>query len=210
MKKAGKIIAFLIIISLLVVPLAACAGEQGATGPQGAQGPPGEKGERGPIGQPGKPGPTGPAGDEGPEGEKGDTGEAGPCNPQLTVGEKWLMEEFYCECAGEVCQCVANPYVGMVAHHTIGYAFVTQPVTVQGACFDPDMSGELNIEVCGTLWVANVTIEACGAFCLEDVVVPNLPGCWSVKAYYDLDNDNELDDGELQACWPLYIYVYYE
>jgi len=69
MKKAGKIIAFLIIIALIVVPLAACAAGQGPTGPQGPQGPPGPQGEPGPRGAPGKSGVMGIPGEEGEPGE---------------------------------------------------------------------------------------------------------------------------------------------
>ena len=69
MKKAGKIIAFLIIIALIVVPLAACAGQQGPAGPQGPQGPPGPQGEQGPRGAPGEEGQPGIPGEQGPPGE---------------------------------------------------------------------------------------------------------------------------------------------
>jgi len=81
MKKAGKLIAFLIIVALIVVPLAACAEGQGPTGPQGPTGAQGEKGERGPRGAPGQAGPAGgPVGPEGPEGERGPAGPEGkPC-----------------------------------------------------------------------------------------------------------------------------------
>jgi hypothetical protein len=74
MKKVGKIIAFLIIIALIVVPLTACPGGQGAGGPMGPAGPQGEKGERGPRGAPGEQGPRGPAGPEGPPGKDGEPG----------------------------------------------------------------------------------------------------------------------------------------
>jgi len=77
MKKAGKIIAFLIIIALIVIPLTACPGQQGSTGTQGSMGPQGEKGERGPRGAPGDPGPRGPIGPEGSPGPEGPQGPAG-------------------------------------------------------------------------------------------------------------------------------------
>ena len=107
MKKAGKIIAFLIIIALLLVPLAACTGEQGPTGQQGPSGPAGAQGEPGKQGPPGKagggegpqgdPGEQGLQGEEGPEGPQGDrgrtgsrgltglTGPAGPPGPPGTI-----------------------------------------------------------------------------------------------------------------------------
>jgi hypothetical protein len=61
MKKAGKVLAFLIIIALIVVPLAACTGPQGPIGPQGPQGPQGPAGPEGPPGREGKQGPLGAA-----------------------------------------------------------------------------------------------------------------------------------------------------
>ena len=88
MKKAGKIIAFLIIIALLLVPLAACAGGQGPTGPQGPAGPAGAQGEPGNQGPPGKAG--GPAGPEGPEGPEGDPGEEGPAGEEGPRGPRGL------------------------------------------------------------------------------------------------------------------------
>ena len=62
MKKAGKIVAFLIVIALIVVPLAAC---QGTPGPSGSPGP---MGPQGPAGAEGPGGPAGPEGDQGPPG----------------------------------------------------------------------------------------------------------------------------------------------
>ena len=59
MKKAVKIVAFLVVIALLVVPLTACTTGQGPQGPQGPAGPQGLQGLQGPQG------PQGPAGDEG-------------------------------------------------------------------------------------------------------------------------------------------------
>jgi hypothetical protein len=77
MKKAGKIIAFLIIVALIVIPLVSCGGPQGEPGPQGPAGPQGEKGDRGPAGPKGKEGPMGPEGDRGPTGPAGPAGPAG-------------------------------------------------------------------------------------------------------------------------------------
>ena len=85
MRKAGKIIAFLIIIALILVPLVACAGPQGPTGPAGPQGPPGPQGERGPRGAPGKQGPAGISG------EPGEQGPAGPAGPVGVVGQPQLV-----------------------------------------------------------------------------------------------------------------------
>jgi hypothetical protein len=80
MKRASKIIVFLVVIALLLVPLAACEpaeGPKGDTGPAGAQGPPGEDGPPGPMGRTGEPGPMGPAGPAGPVGAQGPAGPVG-------------------------------------------------------------------------------------------------------------------------------------
>ncbi len=95
MKRASKIIVFLLIIALIVVPLAACQGlqgPQGDPGPTGPQGPQGDMGPRGPQGQPGPAGPAGPAGTEpgpqgpvGPAGATGPQGIAGASGPQIST-----------------------------------------------------------------------------------------------------------------------------
>jgi len=53
MKKAGKWLALLTVIALILVSLTACGG---AAGPAGPQGPPGEEGATGPAGPAGAPG----------------------------------------------------------------------------------------------------------------------------------------------------------
>jgi len=85
MKKAGKIIAFLIIIALIVVPLTACPGQQGPQGPSGPAGAQGAKGERGPMGAPGDAGARGMAGPEGPAGPAGPAGEQGEAGPSASL-----------------------------------------------------------------------------------------------------------------------------
>ena len=80
MKRASKLIVFLLVIALLVVPLTACeltAGPQGEPGPQGATGPQGEAGPPGPPGRTGEVGPEGPQGVAGPQGEVGPQGAQG-------------------------------------------------------------------------------------------------------------------------------------
>ena len=62
MKKAGKVLAFLIILALIVVPLTACEGPPGASGAPGPQGPQGPAGPEGPSGPPGREGKQGPLG----------------------------------------------------------------------------------------------------------------------------------------------------
>ena len=88
MKRASKLIVFLVMIALILVPLAACGpqGEKGDPGPAGAQGPIGATGPAGPPGrasvEPGPMGPMGPAGPAGPQGE------AGPAGAQGAPGEQ--------------------------------------------------------------------------------------------------------------------------
>jgi hypothetical protein len=110
MKRASKIIVFLVIIALLLVPLAACGprGSKGAPGPQGPVGPQGETGPAGPPGRAGEAGPQGPAGPVGPVGPEGPAGVAGvqgapgEQGPQITAG--WVdvawnseLELYYIE-----------------------------------------------------------------------------------------------------------------
>jgi len=60
MKKAAKLLAFSIVITLLVVSVAACAGAPGATGATGPAGATGATGATGPAGATGPQGPAGP------------------------------------------------------------------------------------------------------------------------------------------------------
>lgn len=190
MKKAGKIIAFLIIISLLVVPLAACAGEQGATGPQGAQGPPGEKGERGPIGQPGKPGPMGPEGDEGAAGATGATGATGPAGPNAQI---------------VVTKAVANDGYGLYAICYVSVSGESVTVWVLGSNFEPTDYVHLTICEDDTVLKEDIDVNACGAFKVSVLITSAMVGVVSVKAWVD-DGDGVFDaDDELWACWPLEI-----
>jgi len=88
-----KAIVFLVILSLILVPFAACDGEtdltdveipagaQGPPGPQGDPGPPGRTGAQGPQGEQGPVGPQGPAGPTGPQGLIGPRGSMGPMGP---------------------------------------------------------------------------------------------------------------------------------
>jgi hypothetical protein len=87
MKRASKLIVFLVMIALILVPLVACGpqGTKGDTGPTGPVGPQGETGPAGPPGRTGEPGPMGPAG-EGTEAQ-GPTGPAGPAGPAGAQGE---------------------------------------------------------------------------------------------------------------------------
>ena len=85
MKRASKIIVFLLVIALILIPLTACeltAGPQGEPGPQGAAGPQGGAGPPGPPGRTGEVGPQGPQGLAGPPGPQGSVGPQGPQGPQ--------------------------------------------------------------------------------------------------------------------------------
>jgi hypothetical protein len=108
MKRASKIIVFLVIIALLLVPLAACQGAkgpQGDPGPTGEQGPPGDVGPRGPQGQPGPTGPAGPAGTvaglQGPAGPAGPAGSPGiPGEPGPQISATWANIGYGIEIQG--------------------------------------------------------------------------------------------------------------
>ncbi len=106
MKRASKIIVFLVMIALILVLLAACQGPrgpQGETGPvgptgpigdTGPQGPPGRAGETGPQGDPGLAGPAGPQGEVGPVGEQGLPGDQGP-QIAATWANIWWDDQAY-------------------------------------------------------------------------------------------------------------------
>lgn len=178
MKKAGKLIAFLIIIALIVVPLAACTGP---AGPSGSPGPMGPQGIKGPPGAQGPPGSDGAAGAMGPRGFPGEDGELGPV-AQLVVciEEIDTIYPFY----WAVC---AVPY-GPV------------DLIIVGACFPP---GELvTITYCDEdIYWDEVEANDCGAFVIH-TDVPEGFDDWiddviSVRAWVD---------DEVWANWPLYIY----
>ncbi len=109
MKRASKIIVFLLVIALVLVPLAACelvegpkgepgpAGPQGLIGDAGPAGPQGRQGEPGPQGEPGTVGPAGPQGEAGPAGVQGAPGEQGPQIAANWVDIEWDsgLEVYY-------------------------------------------------------------------------------------------------------------------
>jgi hypothetical protein len=205
MKKAGKIIAFLIIIALIVVPLTACPGQQGPAGPAGPAGPQGEKGERGPMGPPGDTGAMGPRGPEGPEGPAGAAGEDGtgaaiPLDAQIVVCyEDWVDSYGY----GYVPICEVETGTN---------------VAVLGSCFPPNTW--VTVTFCDENWVwfEDYTND-CGAF----VYVTSIPD-WFGYGYYNYDVMSirawvdaswfwddyyygyYVYDGEMYANWPLFFY----
>jgi len=203
MKKAGKIIAFLIIIAIIVVPLAACAGPpgpSGAPGPMGPQGPAGAPGKQGPPGSEGAAGPRGPEGPEGPEGP------AGVCGPQIVVS-------FY-------------PYEGPFPPESMLFpTVVVWPeigVTIMGSNFE--YCTDVTISICeDDIFLCEAHVNECGAFICGDpweedepVWIPNgevlAEGPVSIKAWLnaEVEYDDDLGydvvvDGDLVACWPVYM-----
>jgi len=170
MKQAVKVVVFLVIISLVLVPLAACDGEvdlteieipaglQGPPGPQGDPGPPGVPGPQGPAGPQGEPGLAGPAGSEGAQGERGLRGPAGPMGPPGPPGEQgpqiaatWLlvMDPYY-NCNHLAPYTIVDTAVYNYSSPPPG--FITYPfpwgpcwVRIKGSGFDPGAVVELTI-----------------------------------------------------------------
>jgi len=219
MKKISIIIAFLIVISLLLVPLAACQGPQGTKGPEGPEGPMGLKGEDGPPGPPGRdtgdPGPQGPQGDPGPQGpvgpqgEKGDRGLrglAGPMGVPGPAGPNATIVVAYYNPGGS--DTVISEFTG----------YMSFPIIVYGSNFVPGDSVHVTICQSDLVLIEDVVVNACGAFVTASitlweepdtigVVVPG--GMHSVKAWVDdplgADPDN-WDAGDVRwACWPLEV-----
>ena len=267
--KVGRVIAFVILISLLLVSLAAC---QGPAGPQGPPGSPGAQGPAGPQGPRGSRGPAGPVGLQGPEGDVGPRGPAGPAgpNPQIVVAlaeqvisinSTGTTDQSVVTDIGKTTEAVSasgttdelvvtggtyDPVAGTITGGTQENAGMTssttvpvvtdvtatsgtvtvsssgtatltqglvtiratvgQQVLVYGAGFDPNE--EVSIAIYGAVdpWI-EVTTDDYGSFYTESAVaLPEIAsGLYSVKAYYDLNNDGNLDASELQACWPLFI-----
>jgi len=184
MKKAGKIIAFLIIIALIVVPLTACPGPQGPSGPSG---PSGEKGERGPMGPPGEGGARGPVGPAGPAGEQGEQGEEGTGT------------------AAQIIICWDETYFWYgYGYHAIGAVdYNLYNLAILGSGFP---EGELvTITYCDQdyFW-ADEYANDCGAFVINTYVQEDffdyLDDVLTVRAWVD---------DELMATWPLYISGFY-
>ena len=198
-------------------------GDRGPAGPPGKTGPLGPEGDEGPAGAVGPAGPQGPA-VGGPQlvvalasqtintTVTGVTGTTSQVVTDVTYTEEIVGVTVEGPLTGQTDDPVGTDVStteGTVNVNQTGQgagtatltqglvtirAIVEQSVMIYGACFDPDYT--VDIEVCGEVWVAAIAVGDCGAFCAGPVTVPNLPGCWSVKAY---------QGGELQACWPLYI-----
>jgi hypothetical protein len=186
MKKAGKIIAFLIIIALIVVPMVACQGPQGDTGPQGPAGPQGEKGERGPAGPQGEQGARGIPGADGRDGEDGEDGEDGIG----TVAELVVFSSGY--------------------GYAMYYSYVGYGVYVFGSGFPENELVFITYCEDNNDWFEVETNE-CGAFYSYEYI-PDVGSAWygegiSIRAWVDDgDEDFDDDDDELWATWPISIY----
>ncbi len=186
MRKVVKIVAFLVVIALLVVPLTACPGQQGPQGPPGPAGPQGEKGEQGPTGSPGDTGPAGPAGPEGDEGPPGPEGDQGPPGPNAAL--------FITDGNGDA----------------ICYIFTTGTSVnfyVYGSNFDSDDTVHLTYCEDDTVLYEDIDVNACGVFKVPATIDwPTSPNLFAVKAWVD-DGDGHFDAGdELWACCPLEIW----
>ena len=218
MKKIGAIIAFLIVVSLLMVPLAACEGPQGPQGdpgPTGAQGPQGDigpmgprgagGGDPGPPGPQGEPGPTGPEGPQGPEGEKGDRGLGGPMGPpgpQGPIGP-----------AGTNATIVVMDGEGSAA--VLCYIWTSAAdydIVVYGSNFVPD--DYIHLTICENDTVltpepATLQVNVCGAFFQAltlNYPIPPFDTPVSIKAWVD-DGDGYFGSGDvLWACWPIHVW----
>jgi hypothetical protein len=186
MKKAVKIVAFLVVIALILVPLTACQGPQGPQGPAGLQGPQGEKGDPGPTGAPGETGPAGPAGPQGEEGPPGEQGEPGPAGPNAAL--------IITDGSGDA-----------ICYISTGATSVT--FYVYGSNFDPDDSVHLTYCEDNEILVEDINVNACGVFKVSATIHwPTPTNPFAVKAWVD-DGDGHFDSGdELWACCPLEIY----
>jgi len=214
MKRIGIVIAFLMVISLLIVPLAACEGPEGPQGPEGPVGAQGLQGPEGPMGPQGRAGgeqgpagPAGPQGEPGPQGPQGERGERGlqgpmglsggpgPAGPNATIVVYTSVDmEVYCAC---------YIYSGESPHgiHVYGSNFIPGDVVHLTVCQNDTV-------VTHTIPEGDIVVDDCGAFYawveLSAYVPPDLVPV-SLKAYVD-DGDGVFDSGdELWASWPLVV-----
>ena len=217
MKTIVKTFIILGIMTLFLIPVVSCVGPQGPIGLMGPPGPRGATGPQGPVGPAGLQGAQGPMGPAGPRGLRGPVGST----RQIVVGEEYEIVNL----TSYGTRSYDDPDDGLpgfsyvydistvreTKFHIIWRASRRQDVTVLGACF-PSYE-DVIITICDDdgedrIWEEAEVNEYC-AF-LEETRIPT----WvrtrttvAVKAWIDLDNDDTLEeeDGELQACWPLYI-----
>lgn len=212
MKKIGaKTLIILGLMALILVPAIGCTGPEGSTG---LQGPPGPQGLTGPVGPPGPQGPVGLPGPEGPQGPAGAT-------RQIIVGEEYDLTTITSYRTRDYDDpddgLPGFTYIYEINFHwdtqfnVIWRASRRQPVVILGASFPPYEI--VTITICSDddenrVW-DEVEVDDFSAFLVEQ----DIPSWVStrttvvVKAWLDFDDDGflEEEDGELQACWPLYI-----
>jgi len=201
MRKIGKLVAFLIIVALIVVPLTACPGPQGPSGPSGPAGPQGAKGERGPMGAPGDTGARGMVGPEGPRGPAGPAGPAGTSGSTAEIVVTW-DDNFFWWGYGYNAICGVDYTNGNGYLSILGSGFPEGKLVYITYCDD------------NTNWTS-ATTNSCGAFVINTTSIPSNFYDWfddviTVRAWVD-DGDKvfDEDEDELMATWPLYISGYY-
>ena len=181
MKKKVSTIIGLGLAIILVASLIGCYGPQGAPGPTGPIGP------QGPAGPQGLVGPQGPVGPEGPKGSKGAQGLPGPAR-QIVIGKETGVAD--------------------VEFVTIWKASVGDPVVIQGSGFRPDAPVIITSGTSNRVW-GEVTANADGAFRLNTTIRSwvKTASPISVRAWVDIDSDGDLEveNGELQATYPLRV-----
>jgi hypothetical protein len=201
MKKAGKIIAFLIIIALIVVPLTACPGPQGPAGPAGPAGPEGAKGERGPMGPPGDPGIRGLRGETGARGPAGPAGPPGTSGSTAEIVVTW-DDNFFWWGYGYNAICGVDYTNGNGYLSILGSGFPEGKLVYITYCDNDYFWASVYANDCGA-FVINTSIQSNFDEWFDDVI--------TVRAWVD-DGDKEFDadKDELMATWPLYISGFYE
>jgi len=201
-----------------VVGLQGEQGPQGIAGPQGPVGPEGPAGPRGPAGPQGPAGPAGPAGPQGPVGQVGPRGRTGHTRQLIIAQEIQIVNIVNVEKSRyddpddglPSISYVSNVELESVTKYlAIWRAARGESVRILGAGF------LLNEEVIVTLkgqeersWTRQ-TVNEYGTF-RTSVTVPT----WAptnttvtVLAWIDYNDNGEFDEdeGECQACWPLYV-----
>jgi len=184
MKKLTGVFILLTIIFLALILAISCtgpAGLQGETGPQGPAGPQGETGSTGPQG------PAGPQGAVGPQGETGPQGLPGPTR-QIVV--TWDYDEY-----------------GAYSYFAIVEAMRRQRIRIMGAGFE--LGDIVTISICkdDIVLVKEVDVNKCGAFEVSKRIPSDVSlGPVSVRAWLNATiSEDEVIDGDLQACCPLNI-----
>jgi len=214
MKKLLKVVIVLTLIVFGLVLTMGCTGPAGAQGPTGLAGPAGAQGPTGPAGPAGQPGPVGLQGTAGSQGPRGFPGPA----RQLVIGVEReistvtdFLERSYDDPADGL---PGFSYVYDITldtqyeYNVIWRTQRGQSVSILGANFPSGDEVTVTIGEDNRVWFTQ-TVNVFGAF----RVSKSIPS-WvdnnvtvSVIAWIDLDENDELEEeeGELQACWPLYI-----